>query len=208
MKNEWFSVDKEGLAKILERRGGKLFAVYELIQNAWDEDTTLAAVDLSEPRYNKAILRVEDDSPEGFKDLAHAFTLFAESAKKSDPSKRGRFNLGEKLVLAVCDWAEIVTTKGTVRFDETGRRKVNSRHCTEKGSIVNVQIRITKAEYDAVCQGINHLIPPTGIRTTFNGREIPGRKPIATFETFAAHGSCRRWGPARQNGAQDLRGRL
>jgi 3-(3-hydroxy-phenyl)propionate hydroxylase len=31
-------------------------------------------------------------------DLTHAFTLFAESAKKGDAEKRGRFNLGEKLV--------------------------------------------------------------------------------------------------------------
>ena len=32
----WFEVDKQGLAKILERKG-KEFALMELIQNAWDE---------------------------------------------------------------------------------------------------------------------------------------------------------------------------
>ena len=36
MQNKWFSVDKQGLGKILERRGGRLFAIFELIQNAWD----------------------------------------------------------------------------------------------------------------------------------------------------------------------------
>jgi len=34
--NTWFEVDKQGLAKILERRG-KEFALFELVQNAWDE---------------------------------------------------------------------------------------------------------------------------------------------------------------------------
>ena len=35
MKN-WFEVDKQGLAKILERKG-KEFALFELVQNCWDE---------------------------------------------------------------------------------------------------------------------------------------------------------------------------
>src|SRR2546429_2681653 len=34
--NNWFEVDKQGLARILERKG-KEFALFELIQNAWDE---------------------------------------------------------------------------------------------------------------------------------------------------------------------------
>jgi hypothetical protein len=37
MKTPWFSVEKEGLAKILERKG-KQFALAELISNAWDQD--------------------------------------------------------------------------------------------------------------------------------------------------------------------------
>ncbi len=32
--NNWFEVAKEGLARLLERRG-KHFAVLELLQNAW-----------------------------------------------------------------------------------------------------------------------------------------------------------------------------
>src|SRR5690349_17135775 len=35
MKN-WFEVDRQGLAQILERKG-KEFALFELIQNGWDE---------------------------------------------------------------------------------------------------------------------------------------------------------------------------
>ena len=101
IRMQWFDVDKAGLAKLLARKG-KEFVLFELVQNAWDEDTRQVQVGLQRiPGTKYAHLMVEDDSPNGFADLSHAFTLFADSAKKQDVNKRGRFNLGEKLVLAV-----------------------------------------------------------------------------------------------------------
>ncbi len=92
----WFEVDKEGLARVLERKG-KEFRLFELIQNSWDEPgVSKVSVSLEYRGRNKALLVVQDDAPEGFRDLTHAFTLFAESAKKTNPEQRGRFNLGEK----------------------------------------------------------------------------------------------------------------
>jgi len=117
----WFAVDKQGLAKILERKG-KEFALLELIQNAWDEPgVTTVTASLDYHGRNRAWLVVEDDAPEGFKDLSHAFTLFAESGKKTNPEQRGRFNLGEKLVLALCDRVMIETTQGGLLFEPTFR---------------------------------------------------------------------------------------
>src|SRR5262249_36107890 len=107
MKNsQWFSVDKSGLGRQAEEQG-KARLVAELIQNGLDEpgvtriDVTLALV----PDEGVADLSVEDDAPSGFADLTHAWTLFAPSAKRDNPELRGRFNIGEKLVLAVCDQA-------------------------------------------------------------------------------------------------------
>ena len=118
----WFDVDRKGLAKLLERRG-KEFLVFELLQNAWDEDVKVVTAELRRvagaKRGRRYVLIVQDDDPEGFTDLAHAYTLFADSAKKVDVHKRGRFNLGEKLVLALCESATIVTTKGTVQFNRS-----------------------------------------------------------------------------------------
>ena len=76
--------------------------VYELFQNSWDEQgVTRVDAELVSSGRGKDRLTVRDDAPDGFKDLSHAFTLFAESLKKGDPKKRGRFNFGEKLVLAM-----------------------------------------------------------------------------------------------------------
>lgn len=178
MSNNWFSVDKEGLGRLLQKRG-KSFAIFELIQNAWDTNAREAEIVLEKlPGRPFALLRVSDDDPEGFANIAHAYTLFADSVKKDDPTKRGRFNFGEKLVLALCKEALIKTTKGTVTFYEDGRR-IKSRDKTESGSICEFIIRMTQAEYDECCTDVHRLIPP--IPTTFNGVPLTHPEPLCSF---------------------------
>src|SRR6266571_5558724 len=124
MKQQWFDVDKEGLAKVLGRRGKEL-ALFELVQNSWDEEgVTEVSVRTWRVDRNHVSLTVTDNAPAGFRDLSHSWTLFAESAKKNNPLQRGRFNLGDKLVFALADSVRITTTKGTVLFNGHGRRKI------------------------------------------------------------------------------------
>jgi hypothetical protein len=173
----WFDVDKQGLAKILERKG-KEFAPYELIQNAWDEPgVTKVNVLLQYKGPNMALLVVEDNAPEGFKDLSHAFTLFADSAKKLDPEKRGRFNLGEKLALAISEEVTIRTTKGGIRFDAEGRHVLRARRSA--GSQVECLLRLSPDECMAIQGQVLRLIPPQGISTVINGQELVRRVPRA-----------------------------
>lgn len=177
---DWFTVDKAGLAKLLEKKG-KAFAVFELIQNGWDTQAKTVTVKLRAlPNKPFAVLEVEDDDPDGFKNLTHAFTLFAESEKKGDPSKRGRFNLGEKLVLALCQEASIASTKGSVVFDRNGRH--TSKVKTESGSVFKGVMRMTREEYREVEEAVFRLIPPVGCGTTFNNTALPYREVIRKFE--------------------------
>lgn len=178
---EWFTVDKVGLAKILEKKG-KAFAVFELIQNAWDTDATHVTVRIDPiPGRPYVTIRVEDDHPDGFVTLTHAFTLFAESEKKTDPSKRGRFNLGEKLVLALCDHAYIRSTRGSVEFDSSGRHERN-RERTESGSVFVGTLRMTRDELVEVDRAVRTLLPPPGIVTVFNDMVLGARQAIKEFE--------------------------
>lgn len=184
MKNEWFQVDKEGLAKLIDERG-KSMLLFELVQNAWDTQAKNVSVRLEKlPGRPLAELTVIDDDPEGFHDLTHAYTLFAESVKKGDPEKRGRFNLGEKLVLALCKHARVESTTGTVAFNQDGTM-TRSRQKTERGSVFQATIRMSQVEYDEACKAMFDLIPPEGVTTLFNGEEIlpfSSNMKVATFE--------------------------
>lgn len=165
----WFNVDKEGLAKLAARRG-KVFVLHELLQNAWDADGVSEVRVKLEPVAGRPLakLHVEDDAPDGFKNLTHAYTLFAESEKKGNAEKRGRFNLGEKLVLALCESAEIMSTTGGVRFDDKGRHTLRGR--LSHGSSFSALIRMTREEMDEVLQAVRLVIPPAGsIDTWING---------------------------------------
>jgi hypothetical protein len=179
---QWFDVSKAGLGKQAEEHGkGRLIG--ELVQNALDEPgVTQIAVTLAlVPGCPLADLTVEDDSPEGFRDLSHAYTLFAESYKRGNPEQRGQFNLGEKMVLAVCDSASISTTKGTVLFTDEGRTE-KPRQKRERGSVFQGRIKLTREEYPEVCDYLRSLLLPDSVVVTFNGDRLLPRKPLRTFE--------------------------
>jgi hypothetical protein len=179
----WFEVDHKGLAKLLANRN-KAFFVYELFQNPWDEKG-VTRVDAELVGHGRGTVRftVRDDAPEGFKDLTHAFTLFAESSKKGNPTQRGRFNFGEKLVLSLCTEARIATTKGTIVFNNKGRRHIRTK--TESGSTFEGILRLTREELHEVVQEVRRrLLPPANVQTYFNGDLLIPKVPIHAFETI------------------------
>lgn len=188
--NNWFEVDKAGLSQLLATRG-KAFALTELIQNAWDENTTeiKVAIEKIEGRRGFYKVIVEDNCPEGWADLTHAFTLFAPSAKKNDATKRGRFNLGEKLVLAICESATISTVKGVVEFTPEGRRILKSRRTS--GSVFEAVMKLTIDDIDNFRKLFNALIPPTGITNSLSIRSVLPSfddctlKPSSPVHTFS-----------------------
>jgi hypothetical protein len=182
----WFEVDKGGLRQLLEGKD-KGFVLRELIQNAWDEPgVTRVNVILKRIAGTPFVeVEVEDDAPEGFYDLRHAFTLFANTRKRKDAEARGRFNLGEKQVLALCRSASIITTKGTVIFTEAGERK-GSKAATESGSVFTGEFRMTTAEIHDAMKSVATFLSPKGIVTTFNEALIEYREPKAEVEAVLA----------------------
>ena len=177
----WFDVDRTGLAAILERRG-KAFAVNELVQNAWDAGAHNVSIVLTPiDGAPQAMLIVEDDSAEGFVNLDESFTLFAKSRRAADPLKRGRFCLGEKLVIALCREASIISTTGGIRFDADGtRHRINQTR--ERGTRFVAVIRMTRSELAEVQTDIARLISPAGVDTIFNGAAILRPVLLATFQ--------------------------
>lgn len=175
-----FEVDRKGLAKLLDGRG-RAWVLCELVQNAWDADG-VTRVDVEVERsYQSLTLRVTDDAPDGFADLAHAYTLFAESAKKGDPTKRGRFNLGEKLAVAIADKAVIMSTRGTVMFVD--EQRMTSRARLKAGSCVTLTFaKFSKDDENALDTMARRLLVPAGINMTYRGKALRQRQPLSTFE--------------------------
>jgi hypothetical protein len=132
----------------------------------------------------KAELTVEDDSPNGFADLRDSYTLFAESKKKGDPNKRGRFNLGEKRVIAVSDEVEIVSTRGGIRFDADGRHMLATTRCC--GTSFWARFSSTQQEIDHMLASVRRMVPPPGIRTFVNDELLAERSPTVIFTEVLA----------------------
>jgi len=177
---DWFKASKEGLAKLIAGKP-KSFILRELIQNAWDEDIKTCNVDI---KYKDGTVKltVEDDSPEGFRDITHAYTLFADTYKRSDFKKRGRFNTGEKYALSLCDKAIIKTTKGTIIFDDNGRSETSS--ATKGGSVITLWFKATKDEYDEIMQSADALLIPKCIKFIVNGKKYKYKEPLRTFHAL------------------------
>ena len=177
----WFEASKEGLRKLVEDRP-KVFIIHELLSNAWDTGCKRVDITLEKvPGKPLAKLSVLDDNPDGFSNLSHAWTLFAESERKVDPETIGRYNMGEKLVLALCEEATITTTTGTVHFTSEGRKN-KPRLKRDAGSLFTATVRMTHAEFDEVIEALPRIISRPDVVTTFNGDALNTRDPIATFE--------------------------
>jgi hypothetical protein len=180
--DNWLEIDILGLRRTLERKG-KAWAIFELVQNAWDTDATRVDVTLTKPNKNgMSTLTCRDNAPDGYRDLSEAHTLFGSSGKKADPTKRGRFNAGEKFVLVMCESAKVTSTTGQIVFLANGKRKENSDTRTEAGTIFEGILEMTEEEWNEVGRQVQLLFPP--ILTTYNGVALPGRNPVKVFDAM------------------------
>jgi len=181
MATSWFDVDRKGLRQLMDGKP-KSFIIRELVQNAWDEPGVgLCIITIKHAGHGLVQLEVKDDAPEGFANISHAYTLFAETRKRKDPTKRGRFNLGEKQVLSLCKEATIKTTTGTVVFCEDGTRK-KTREKTGNGSIFTALIRMNQKDMEECVMSLKAFLPPKDIFTSINGNQVKPREPMKAIE--------------------------
>ena len=183
MSPDIITVDTKGLSKMLSRNGIGWIAK-ELLQNAWDQDVTQVHMNIESVGHGKGKITITDDDPVGFQDLNHSFTLFAESNKRGNPTQRGRFNMGEKQVIAYCietgGEVEILSTTGGYSFSKKNGRK-RLRRKTDTGSKVTCTFRASKKALDEMTTLISSFIAPTEFVTTVNGITLPHKTPVANF---------------------------
>jgi hypothetical protein len=171
-KSTWFEVDREGLAQTVRRRHpGFIFA--ELVANSLDQKGTTRVIVSHEPVPGKSLIdvRVEDNDVTGFADLQDAFTLFRRTPKRADVAVRGRFNLGEKEFLSICQEARIETTIGTVFFKDDGSRKVyqTEKFRRQSGTVVTALVKMTREDYAKAVEFLGMVIPPEDVTVLVGG---------------------------------------
>ena len=181
---EWFSADKQGM-KSIQMSKPKFYAIREILANCFDEMITKCVMDTFHERGVGKFI-IEDDSPQGFRDLSDSYTLFKDCYKRPFADKRGRYNLGNKQAFSICETASIETTTGIVTFDKDGRHQSRLRgNCRDNGTKVEMAIKMSKQEYDEILTYVRLLIIPQGIQFTLNGEHLPHRQPIKElYETL------------------------
>jgi len=178
----WFEVSAKGLKNLQEGKP-KYYIVRELIQNALDEVITKCEVTtLHDKRFTS--VKVEDDSPIGFRDLSDAYTMFQDTYKRKNPESRGRYTVGEKQAISLCEgsskaFAEIITTKGGVRFDSEGRHRLRKKR--ENGTSVTIKYPDSKKSYEEMLDYIHKILIPDGVKFILNGDRLSYREPYKSF---------------------------
>lgn len=185
MSNEWFSTSRSGLRKQVKERGAARIFLEVAASNPLDErEHGMTSITIQvEPVDGQPLANVvvEDNSPAGFKDLSHAYTIFAESSKRGNPELRGQFNFGEKQFLSLCRTATISTTTGTVVFNDEGRRKYPRRK-RPSGTRIEAVMEITRAELGELDHLLHSLLLPEGVSMVYNGERLECRQPIKEFK--------------------------
>ena len=184
-KKDWVIADLDGLRSINERlvsRRGFGMLAGELYQNVSDTDATICEFNIEDNDERESVsLTVTDNGP-GFARLEDAWTMFAPSLKKSDPTKAGRFNVGEKVVLSFCREATIHTTSGTVKFTPNGKREVYPRRKRDIGTEVSLNLKLTKQRFNEILDYMPTLLVRDNLKVTVNGSRIQQRDSIASWE--------------------------
>ncbi len=174
-----FEVSREGLRQLQAGRKPWQLAK-ELVSNAFDEES-VSKVDVElymTDELPDAVFIVEDDG-DGFVDLKDAYTLYGWTRKRTNPNVRGRFNLGEKEIVALANHAEIHTTSGWVEWH--GDERSQGDEGRDRGTVVLLHLPWTEEELNKTVEKLKQLIPPEDKTYLVNDEEILHRQPIRTF---------------------------
>ena len=172
ISTERFSVSASGMRSLnIGRKPWDL--VKELIQNAWDEApfaTECRVIVKPHPEGNTTTVTVQDDGP-GFSNIADAYTIMGNTSKRLHPTKRGRFNIGEKDVISVATEAEVETVGYTVVFPRSGSREItpNSR---KKGTQIQVLMPWNERQSKELVAMLQRFRAPLNCRLFVNDLEV------------------------------------
>ena len=155
--------------------------IKELVQNAFDEDSANSCTVKVHYESGEGTLVVVSDNGDGFKDVRDVWTLLGTNPKRRFVNKRGRFNAGDKEVLAVAIWAKVETVGFSVLFPKSGGRtsKQNKR---KSGTVFSVMMPWDGAQAEDLVDRLRLIRPPQNCTYKVNGKVIKHPTPLVTHE--------------------------
>jgi hypothetical protein len=178
-QDNWLAINRKGFAQVLAQKG-RARILAELVSNALDTEAGTVTITFVQGN-GRADITVEDDDASGFENLNDSFTLYAPSTRAHDATKRGRNGAGDKEVLAICEWAAVRSTTGTVEFNADGTRMV-TKVKRSAGSEFRANLKMNADEAKEFRGLMHQLLVPAGVALWFNGAAIVSRDPLREFQ--------------------------
>lgn len=170
-----FDIDTEGFkVQMSEMEPYRL--VQEIIANSFDE-ISVSDIDCNLTHDGKFFVMSIHDNGKGFRSIKDVFTLFRNSYKRKNVQQRGRFNLGEKEVMAVAHDGFIRSRDWKVEFFENKRRET-TRMEDNHGTTVEARFEWKESVIPQVTKELQKLIVPKNQTLEVNGTPVE-KKEIA-----------------------------
>jgi len=177
----WFEVDRRGYSDLM--KGRELWRLLlEPVSNAFDADAKNVSVTIGREARSPFVEFVCEDDGEGFTNIRLAYTFYANTDRRTNPCKRGRFTVGEKAFLSICEEGMIETGDKRVTFDDKGRHPGTLRN-PRVGSLIRAVVKLDLAEEKLVSEKLKDIIVPDGVRLTINTVPVVQRD---TYKSFRA----------------------
>jgi len=188
-----FEVDAEGYrAQMAEMKPVK--TVYELVANANDEDSVEEFTVNIRWVDGETVIEYQDNGA-GFEKISDVWTLYGHSTRRSDPTKSGRFNLGEKEFLVLSKYATVETfdkqEKKRRKFVFQNNSRVEVKPDGKKGKygLPNTQGTLIEARFDRwdhdqfkeICHEIRNVYVKPDKTCIINNVEVKNEKPFRTI---------------------------
>ena len=171
-----FAVDTAGLKELLGEQPLWRHSV-ELATNVFDEfngysdraKPTTCEVKVYRDSKNRSTWVEVIDNGAGFERIEDVFTFFGTTSKRTTATVSGRFNSGEKQLLALATEWSVDTAGKLIKF--SGAKRTN-RTSKNTGTAIKARIVCTRDQESEIINGFRSLIAPKGLNYTVNGDEV------------------------------------
>lgn len=163
--------------------------LFEIFANAFDEDT-IKKFDIKityDKKREKVIFEYIDDG-DGFRDWLDIISLFKRSMRRKDPTKSGRFNLGEKQAIIVSSLFRIWTRNPDEAkafefkwYKKTAYRK-DLEPLKELGTKIYAEYDWTEEEFKEINTHLGLVRCPANKKCIVNGNRLTTEKAIRKFK--------------------------